>query len=325
MNHKLIEKTVDFIKSYKDNKLAFFFNGGKDSIVLLDLIKKALGEHSEIPIIFVEKSDEFPEMIEFIENLSLKLNITKVDDMKIAIEKLIENNGITHIFTGIRHNDPYGSKTDMIQKTDKDWPQVYLLNPILNWDYYDIWYYIFDQDLEYCKLYDQGYTSLGQLGNTFKNSLLFDHQEKKYQAAYKLKDGKDERLGRINKKLPLFLEGTVIHGQKNGKKLGFPTANMDIGNIGLDFGIYYGLVEFDGEIKKFVMSYGQNTLFFDSKHTSLELHILDLITNDFYGKTLKFEIKGFIRNMEKLVTAKELIDAINKDINIARYNLDNQK
>lgn len=324
MNHNLTENTIDFIKSYKDHKSAFFFNGGKDSIVLLDLIKRSLGcKNLKNPIIFVEKSDEFPEMIEFIE--SLELNITKVNDMKVAIKKLIENNGTTHVFTGIRHNDPYGSKTSMIQKTDKDWPQIYLLNPLLNWDYHDIWYYIFDRDLEYCKLYDQGYTSLGQLGNTFKNSLLFDHQEKKYQAAFKLKDGKNERLGRINGKLPLCLEGKVIHGQKNGKKTGFPTANIDIGNIGLDFGIYYGIVDFDGKIKKFVMSYGQNTLFFDSIHTSLELHILDFVTDDFYGKTLKFEIKGFIRTMEKLVTADELINAINKDIAIAKYNLDNQK
>lgn len=321
MYHELDKKTVDFITTLKEYKTAIFFNGGKDSVVMLDLIKRAYDDNLQIPIIFVEKSDEFPEMLEFIEGL--ELNITKVKDMKESIKELVEKDNITHIFTGIRHNDPYGSKTNMIQKTDKDWPQVYLVNPLINWEYHDIWYYIFDRDLEYCKLYDQGYTSLGQIGNTFKNSLLFDHDNKKYHEAYKLKDGKYERYGRINCTLPLTLEGPVVHGQKNGKKIGFPTANINIKNVKLDYGVYYGIVDFSEEEKnkKFVMSYGQNTLYWDSSYTTLELHILDLQTEDFYGKTLQFEIKGYIRPMEKLVTVPELVEAINRDIEIARANL----
>ncbi|MCJ7636970.1 MAG: phosphoadenosine phosphosulfate reductase family protein [Nitrososphaeraceae archaeon] len=324
MYHDLIEKTIDFIKSIKEYKTAIFFNGGKDSVVMMDLIKRAYNNNLDIPIIFVEKPDEFPEMLEFIE--SLELNIIKVKDMKESIRDLMDKDSITHIFTGIRHNDPYGSKTNMIQMTDKDWPQVYLVNPLIKWEYHDIWYYIFDRDLEYCKLYDQGYTSLGQIGNTFKNSLLFNSNHKKYQAAYKLKDGKYERYGRINCTLPLTLEGPVVHGQKNGKKIGFPTANINTKlekNVKLDYGVYYGIIDFSEEEKekKFVMSYGQNTLYWDSKYTTLELHILDLQTEDFYGKILKFEIKGYIRPMEKLVTVPELVDAINQDIEIARWTL----
>jgi len=316
-----IIKIIEIIKSFKEYKTAIFFNGGKDSIVLLDLIKRAFIDISMVPIIYIEKSDEFPEMLEFIESLGLT-NIIKTHDMKDTIKALVNDYQITHVFTGIRSTDPYGKKTSLIQKTDSDWPQVLLVNPLIDWTYHDIWIYIFDRDLEYCELYDQGYTSLGQIGNTFKNSLLFDHIKKVYLPAYKLKDGKDERNGRIKYTLPLVLEGEVIHGQKNGKSIGFPTANISINsNTKLDYGVYYGLLDFNGEIKKFVMSYGQNTLYFNSKYTTLELHILDLITEDFYGKILKFEIKGFIRNMENLVTVPELICAINKDIDIAIYNL----
>ena len=318
-SNNIFNKTIEYINLFKENKCALFFNGGKDSVVLLNLVKKVFCTLDNIFIAYIEKDDEFPEIKQFIQNLNIK--ILKFNDMKNAIGELVEQYQITHAFTGIRLSDPYGPKTSLLQKTDPDWPQIMLINPLINWTYHDIWLYIFDDDLEYCKLYDQGYTSLGYCNNTFKNNLLFDHSKKQYLEAYKLKDGKYERNGRINCKLPIILEGTVVHGHKNGKSLGFPTANIAIHDPPLDLGVYYGILDFNGQTKKFVMSNGKNTLFWDSKQHTLEIHILDLVVDDFYGKVLKFEVLGFIRKMEKIFTKAELIDLINKDIDIAYYNI----
>lgn len=318
-----MNQTIEFIKTLKNEKISVFFNGGKDSIVLLDLLSHIF-DLSKIPVIYVIKNNEFPEVEKYVEIITKKynLNLVKSTDMKNAISDLV-NQKITHAFTGIRLTDPYGSKTSLIQKTDNDWPQILLVNPLLHWSYGDIWKYILNYNLEYCKLYDNGYTSLGQIHNTFQNYLLFDSINKKYLPAYCLTLDSDinERIGRIDHTLPLVYRGQVIHGNKKGKSLGFPTANILINNdIKLSYGVYYGTLNFNNEIKKFVMSYGPN-IHFDAKNKTLELHILDLKTDDFYGKILEFQVKGFIRKMDKFTNIEELVKSINKDIDIAIYNL----
>ena len=313
---------MELIKTFKNDKISVFFNGGKDSIVLLNLIKQVFDLST--PIIFILKQNEFPEILEYVDQIckDYKLNIMVFSSMKEAIKTLTQEHNITHAFTGIRSIDPYGNKTSLVQKTDSDWPQITLVNPLLNWSYGEIWSYILDNNLPYCKLYDEGYTSLGQTNNTFKNHLLFDLTNKKYLPAYCLQDNTNERIGRINCTLPLTLKGPVIHGNKRGKELGFPTANILENEIQLDDGIYYGTLKFNGELKKFVMSYGKN-VHFNNKNTTLEIHILDLKTEDFYGKELKFTISGFIRKMDKFTNIEELVNSINRDIIIAKYNLEN--
>jgi len=315
---------MNLIQTFKNDKISVFFNGGKDSIVLLDLIKHIF-DLSQIFVVYVTKYNEFPEVEEYVEKITKKynLNLIKSHDMKTAIRDLVNNYQITHAFTGIRSTDPYGSKTSLIQKTDSDWPQITLVNPILNWTYNEIWSYILNNNLEYCTLYDKGYTSLGQTNNTFKNYLLFDIDKNSYLPAYDLILNSDlnERIGRPDINLPIFLEGEVTHGNKKGRELGFRTANILLeSNINLIYGVYYGTLEFNNEIKKFVMSYGPN-IHFDAINKTLELHILDLEIEDFYGKILKFEVKGYIRKMDKFINLEELVKSIQKDIRIARYNL----
>lgn len=69
--------------------------------------------------------------------------------------------------------------------------------------------------------------------------------------------------------LPLTLAGIVVHGDKRGKQLVFPTANISLPNtLNLKKGVYYGQLIFDGESKNFVMSYGDN-IHFDKQNTTL--------------------------------------------------------
>lgn len=66
------------------------------------------------------------------------------------------------------------------------------------------------------------------------------------------------------------------------------------------------------------------TIKFRINNMNVEIHILDLIVEDFYGKDLVFTIVGFIREMGKFTTIDELISSINNDIEFAKSKLNSQ-
>ncbi|CAF1250106.1 unnamed protein product [Rotaria sp. Silwood1] len=56
--------------------------------------------------------------------------------------------------------------------TDPTWPAYMRCNPILNYSYNDIWIFLRKFDVPYCRMYDQGFTSLGDKETTIKNPKL---------------------------------------------------------------------------------------------------------------------------------------------------------
>ncbi|THV02166.1 adenine nucleotide alpha hydrolases-like protein [Dendrothele bispora CBS 962.96] len=79
---------------------------------------------------------------------------------------------ITGILIGTRRSDPHGAKLSHRCPTDADWPKFERINPIINWSYGDVWKFLRQLDVPYCRLYDEGYTSLGSTYNTFPNPAL---------------------------------------------------------------------------------------------------------------------------------------------------------
>ena len=69
------------------------------------------------------------------------------------------------------------------------------VNPILDWNYEDVWAFLLHFKTPYCALYDAGYTSVGHRDNTLPNSAL-RKEDGCYSPAYMLKDGTLERHGR---------------------------------------------------------------------------------------------------------------------------------
>ncbi|CAK0892445.1 unnamed protein product [Prorocentrum cordatum] len=73
---------------------------------------------------------------------------------------------------GTREGDPHGSDLETFSPTSEWMPPGMRVNPILRWDYGQVWSFLRGFELPYCSLYDFGYTSIGSVGDTFPNPFL---------------------------------------------------------------------------------------------------------------------------------------------------------
>lgn len=189
--------------------VAFSFNGGKDCTVLLHLIHVALSglcedktkPLSNIKVINFETKDNFPEMEQFMRDMSDEYGCTiehLSGDFKAALEPIVGKDKIQAIFMGQRRIDPAGDKIELVSPSDPGWPSFLRVNPILEWSYHEVWDFLRQLKIPYCCLYDQGYTSVGSKYNTAPNPEL--KMDGTYQPAWMLKDGAQERAGRGTKK-----------------------------------------------------------------------------------------------------------------------------
>jgi riboflavin kinase/FMN adenylyltransferase len=110
------------------------------------------------------------------------------------------------------------------------------------------------------------------------------------------------------------LEGVVIHGEKKGNELGFPTANISIGEpyklVPAD-GIYAVIAEVNGENHKGMLYIG-NRPAFNGKSKSIEVNIFDL-NKDLYGKTIRVHFKARIRNDMNFENLEQLKEKMRED------------
>ncbi len=116
---------------------------------------------------------------------------------------------------------------------------------------------------------------------------------------------------------PFFLSAEVRHGDKRGRTIGFPTANLLVpGGIELAFGIYAVRVitakgRFDG-----VANYGRRPTF-DNGAPLLEVHIFDF-EGDLYGQTIGVEFHAYLRPELKFSGIDALVAQIADDARRAR-------
>lgn len=109
------------------------------------------------------------------------------------------------------------------------------------------------------------------------------------------------------------LEGTVIHGMQRGRKIGFPTANIQIDDnlIVPKRGVYITKVELDGDVKEGITNIGFNPTF-NNNDISIETHIIGS-KEDLYGKHIKLYFYHRIRDEIAFKNADELYDQISRD------------
>jgi riboflavin kinase / FMN adenylyltransferase len=109
------------------------------------------------------------------------------------------------------------------------------------------------------------------------------------------------------------IKGIVVHGNKIGHKLGFPTANIDYGSYFLPkSGVYYVRVLVDGEWFHGMANIGNNPTLNYSFEKRLEINILDF-DRDIYGRKVDIVFMHYIRNELKFKNRKELIEQLKKD------------
>ncbi len=110
------------------------------------------------------------------------------------------------------------------------------------------------------------------------------------------------------------ISGFVVDGRKQGRKIGFPTANMDIVDeyVIPAEGVYAGLVEVQGEVFKAMLSIGHNPTFNSTERLSVETHILDF-DRDIYGELIKHTFVEHLRGQVKFDSIEALVEQMKKD------------
>ncbi|MCX7823881.1 MAG: bifunctional riboflavin kinase/FAD synthetase [Syntrophobacterales bacterium] len=117
------------------------------------------------------------------------------------------------------------------------------------------------------------------------------------------------------------ITGPVLRGRdRGGKLLGFPTANVDVGDHVIPKeGVYATWVTFDGKRFKGATNIGYNPTFGETQ-LSLEVHILGFNGN-LYGKEITVSFEHYIRGEKKFSAIEELIAQISQDVEIIKLIL----
>jgi riboflavin kinase/FMN adenylyltransferase len=117
---------------------------------------------------------------------------------------------------------------------------------------------------------------------------------------------------------PFAVQGVVQHGDKNGRLLGFPTANLDMGSyLRPRYGIYAVTGHLaDGRVLKGAANLGIRPQF-DPPKELLEPHFFDF-DEDLYGQTIEVALRHFIRPEAKFEGWDELKRQIDADCVRAR-------
>lgn len=172
-----LEKSISRIKKFGSNGVIVAFSGGKDSVVVLELVKR-----SGVPFkaVYNLTTIDHPELVKFVKTFSEveiqrpKLNMWQIIEKHHAVPTRIARfccrelkeqtfpAGI--VVTGVRAKESaQRSKRKMFEPCFKDNEKWYL-HPIIDWSENEVWEFIKTENLPYCKLYDEGYKRLGCIG-----------------------------------------------------------------------------------------------------------------------------------------------------------------
>lgn len=113
---------------------------------------------------------------------------------------------------------------------------------------------------------------------------------------------------------PYTMEGRVVYGNRIGKSIGFPTANLTPADDKLmpPYGVYISETETDGTLYRSITNIGKKPTVKDDEAVSVETHINDF-DRDIYGKEIKVRLIRFVRPEIKFDSIEALKTQIRKD------------
>ena len=209
---KGLETLSDALRLYGPEGVVASFNGGKDAVVILHLMRAALAAHNEasggsarLRAIFFEVDDEFPEVDAFVRDSvsAYGLDLVAYADVGYAdgLKRCIADYGSKAFVLGTRRDDPNAGGQQFFSPSSDWMPPFMRVNPIIEWGYSDVWTFLRSFGLPFCSLYSDGYTSLGKVAQTGRNPALL-HPDGSYGPAWELKDVSLERAGRSSGRPP---------------------------------------------------------------------------------------------------------------------------
>ncbi len=179
------------------------FNGGKDAVVILELIRAAHANYYRTIIkeqrekdpdahidiirprtIYFNNKLEFPDVLQFVHETVNNYDLDMIAFQEGigfvgGLEMLVKQNYLNHtgkyihtrphamgFVLGTRAADPNAGKQGAFAPSSSWMPPFMRVNPILEWSYGHVWHFLRLYKLPYCALYDQGYTSLGTVKDT---------------------------------------------------------------------------------------------------------------------------------------------------------------
>jgi len=215
-----VRASLDLLKNgfrvFGGENIIASYNGGKDALVSLYLLRAA--EESQrrseptkpFSVVFFKGQDEFPEVLDFIEESMKKMGMSYFEfsgswqSCLDSLRKSRRKNGLGDelpmcFVMGTRIRDPDCARRENFAplKMSSKWTSIPFLRiqPIIYWSYHDTWRFVQEFNLPYCSLYDLGYTSIGSSTNSRPNPEL--KSDGGYRSAYELSDPSMERAGRI--------------------------------------------------------------------------------------------------------------------------------
>lgn len=182
-------------------------------------------------------------------------------------------------------------------------------------------YLIIGDDHRFGRDRDGGKETLGEIANEagfqFANIQSFKENNSRISSSLVRQALKEGKLEEVHSLLgfPYFMFGNVVEGNQFGRKIGFPTANIECcsGNKQIpDEGVYVVMVDIDGREFGGMLNIGTRPTVDSAMVKSIEVHIFDIEQN-LYGKKLKVSFLHRLRNEMKFNNTDDLRLQLIKD------------
>lgn len=116
---------------------------------------------------------------------------------------------------------------------------------------------------------------------------------------------------------PTTLKGIITPFEGNGRKLGYPTANINA-DTDLEDGVYFGFADLKEYSNQPALLFIGTPITLKAEQRRIEAHLLDIPDQNYYGEKITLRIIKFHRPNKKFESVDSLLAAMNNDEHQAR-------